>query len=379
MRYNTNITTIIFFLCTWGYFYINIFVAWFTSLAPLLLLIRDSWIFLLVLYLLMEKKYISLFLYFSLIIFGLVALVERHDVAAFKTAFYGVRDISLYFLVGELLISSDKLKISLKRNYNYVRFILFFALTEILMTTFLGKGLSEVVFNTSTYFRNKGVDSNLSTGFLGDRLSVPLYSSALVCTLLSTFYLFDKKVKSNKFESLLAIIVSVFTLSKVFIFVTGFRFLGQRWKLLTVLAFFALIPILLVLDTYRKTLEIGMLSYHLASTFHHIKAFYLAFEVGLFDIYPNIIGSHSVAGKGFLEIEMYTIESSFLTRILDLKIYSVFFILYLIYTFKRFKNDLKSKFYFMFILLMSLTATSNHPVVYLPFIYYLTHMPRTGK
>lgn len=252
-------------------------------------------------------------------------------------------------------------------------------MADILMMVFLNTSMSESVFNSSSYFYNKGVTSNLSSGFFGDRLSIPLYSSGLVCTLISIFYLFEKKTRPSKLDSFLGLVVSVFTLSKVLVVVIGFRVLGKRWKTFFVLGLFLIIPILFWLENFRQTAEVGLISYHLSSMFHHLKAFFFVFELGVLDFYPSILGSHSVFGSSLLGIDLYAIESSLLTRVLDLKIYSIFFIFYLTYTFNRLDNEVKSKFFFLFLLLMSLTATSNHPICYLPFIYLLNYLPKTQK
>lgn len=375
-----NITSLIFIMCTWGFLFSNLLVAWFPSLSFLLLLLRDSWIFLLLILMVIEKRYVSIYFYFCIIFIGLLPLIYRHDLPAIKTAFYGIRDISLYFLIAELLLLSKSLSVKKETIKFFLHFILFIIFLTIAIDLLLAIDLSEALFRTSTYFQSKGVDSNLSSGFFGDRLSVPFYSSALVCTLFSVVYLFQANKIASKKEKVLALFVSILTLSKVLIFVLAFRLMGTKWKRVFAILFLFSVPFLIWLNVYRTNLTDGILSYHLASTFHHIKAFYLAFEVGLLDAYPDLIGSHSVAGKNFLEIDMYTIESSLLTRVLDLKIYSIFFLAYIIYVFIKFRNSFKSKFYFMFLLLMSLTATSNHPIAYIPFIFlFSNYINRTSE
>ncbi|NYR12050.1 hypothetical protein HC000_05975 [Pseudoalteromonas sp. MIP2626] len=369
-----KVTSLLFLLCTWGFLFSNLLIAWLPSLSFFFLLLRDSWLLLLIILMVVKKRYVSIYLYFCILFIGLLPLIYRHDVAAIKTAFYGIRDISLYFLIAELLLLSNSLTIKIETIKVFLYFIFYIILLTLIIDIFLAIDLTEVLFRTSTYFKSKGVDSNLSSGLFGDRLSVPFYSSALVCTLFSVVYLFQNNRIYSKKESVLALFFSILTLSKVLLFVLAFRLMGEKWKRVFFLLFLFLIPFLVWLNSYRTNITDGILSYHLASTFHHIKAFYLAFEVGLLDFYPDLIGSHSVAGKNFLEIDMYTIESSFLTRVLDLKIYSLFFFVYIAYVFFMFNNKLKSKFYFMFLLLMSLTATSNHPVAYIPFIFLFSNI-----
>jgi hypothetical protein len=231
----------------------------------------------------------------------------------------------------------------------------------------------EDIFRTKQYFANKGVESNLTTGILGNRLSVPLYSSALLCTLFSVFYLFDKKIKSNRFERFLGLVASIFTVSKVLPLDLFFKLLGKYWKVLIIFSSVFITAVLVWLNSFRQTLETGFWSYHLASTFKHIGAFAYAAEIGLFQLVPSLIGSHSVLGKNFLGSgdNSYTIESSLLSRVLDLKVFSVVFILFLIWPLFTWKNVVKSRFWAMFLVIMSLTATSNHPIVYVPFIFYI--------
>jgi hypothetical protein len=370
-NYTINLTSTIFILTTWGYLLVNIVIAWVPSLSSLFLLVRDSWVFIFLIYLFVHKKFISLYTLMSLLIVGSISLVERFDIPAIMTIFYGFRDLALYFLVFEFLLVSKKFSISEKNILLFVRVIMIISFLQIILTIFGLGNIIDAFFNTNAYFQNKGVASNLSSGFFGDRLSVPLYSSALVCTLISIFYLFERKLKFNFFEKFIALIVSIFTLSKVLVVVLFFRVIGKWWKSFFLIGLLSFPLIYIILDDYRKTLEIGIMSYHLASTFHHIHAFIFALEIGFLDFIPSILGSHSVAGSNFLGGGDYTIESSLLARTLDLKIYSLIFLCYVVFQYNKLSLDIKKKFIFMFLVLMALTATSNHPVIYLPFIFYL--------
>lgn len=367
-----RISTLLFYMTTWGYFLSGFFVAWIPQISIPSLLIRDSWVFILPIYLIFRKQYITCGIMFFLWIIGLVTLIERFDVPALMCAFYGIRDLSLYFLLYSLLNDNSVFSITERSIRFFVLTILILSCVQIIANIF-NVSFFEDIFRTKQYFANKGVESNLTTGILGNRLSVPLYSSALLCTLFSVFYFFDKKIKSNRFERFLGLVASIFTVSKVLPLVLFFKLLGKYWKVLIIFSSVFITAVLVWLNSFRQTLETGFWSYHLASTFKHIRAFAYAAEIGLFQLVPSLIGSHSVLGKNFLGSgdNSYTIESSLLSRVLDLKVFSVVFILFLIWPLFTWKNVVKSRFWAMFLVIMSLTATSNHPIVYVPFIFYI--------
>lgn len=360
---------LLFFICTWGYLSINILIAWLPSVASVLLVFRDSWVFLLFYLMLRNSRVISIYLYCCLTLIGLAPLIERSDLPALMTAFYGLRDLSLYFLVGEILLHPNIIKVQNKKILNFIRVVLFLAVSELILNLF-GSSMTDSIFNTSNYFSSKGVDSNLSSGLLGDRLSVPFYSSALVCTLISVFYLFQRTKRIGLIEKLIALIIAIFTMSKVLVLTLAFRMTGRYWKTTILFGLVLLLIFVIILPHLMLFVDDPILAYHLASTNHHLKVFQFAFDIGFLDFLPDLIGSHSVAGKNYLGLDFYTIESSLITRILDFGVYSFLFIGYLIYVFINLSDEMEKKFFVFFIFLMSLTATSNHPFIYILFIIY---------
>ena len=234
--------------------------------------------------------------------------------------------------------------------------------------------IAEIVFRTSDYYSNKGVDINLSNGLLGDRIGAPLYSPNLLCTLLACCFFFDHRITPSKWMvKLFSFIVVAFTMSKVIVFSLAFYVIRTKWKLPVILGLLSLFPFYLLLESYYATLTPGILKYHTASLLGHFHAFAMALENDLFSFIPEPIGSHSIAMQ---VINQGTdsgagIESIILARLSELKVYYFIVIAYIIYSLFQLKNNKEEKFITFFVVLSLLTATSNQPVAFIPALFLL--------
>lgn len=364
---------VLFFLTTWGFLLTNWMVAWAGPLSLVLLAIRDSWMLLLVVYLTQRKRAISLLF---LLIIGLIGAVSALDSegggSSVITYIYGYRDLFLIVLLVELLsedaaptVASDEIEL-------FVKTVVWFAMLEVVLQNFLGTSLVNTFFNTGSYYSNKGVDINLSNGILGARIATPLYSPNLLCTLLATYYFFERNSERKGFIRFFAGVASIFTLSKVFLVSLFFYVLNKRWKAALLVALVALIPAYYLLTFYYETIDSPLLKYHLASLIGHFSAFEKSVAGDIMTLYPDVLGSNSIAANWKQTEDVGGIESSILVRLSELKAYYLIVVCYFVYAFRKIRDERKRKLLAFFILVTLVTATSNHPVCYVPLIYALS-------
>jgi len=86
-----------------------------------------------------------------------------------------------------------------------------------------------------------------------------------------------------------------------------------------------------------------------------------------------MLGYNSTAVKVVSGQSGTGLESLLLTRLSDLKVYFVFVILYIFYMYRHMKFDISKKFIVYFVFVSTLTATSNQPMAFVPFLYFLIH------
>lgn len=372
-----SIFKLLFYYTTWGYLITNFLVAWIGSLSLIFMALRDMWVFIFIFLLIKTKNFFPLILIFIMFIYGTVGIVEYFDVNIIFSIFYGFRDIVLIVLIVELLKIKDNLNISKKEINIFINFVVLIAFIHIILLTFFNSNIVNEVFHMSQYYSNKGIDINLSNGFFGqDRTSVPLYSPNLVCTLIVTYYFLQKDIPQKIYWKLIAFIVAVFTLSKVLVVGLFFYFFNKSWKYILIIIILISIPLYFALLEYYTGLEVGLLKYHLASTIGHLHAFERSIETGLTTFIPDILGSNSIASKVLSGNNEAGIESTLLARLADYKIYFLILLSYVAYNFKHLTNNVEKKTYVFIFVILLLTATSNHPVVYIPFIYLLNFMRR---
>jgi hypothetical protein len=372
----TTVSTrkLLFYLTTWCFLGINILIAWLPIFNLPLLAIRESWMILLLVFICLNRSYISLCFILIIGAFGAAPFVNDFVPMQLLGYFYGFRDIFLLVLLVELAKYKSNLDVTKKEVNVFVFFVMILAFIDFLITNVLDMGLMEFIFRTKDYYGNKGIDINLSNGILGDRVGVPLYSPNLICTLLAAYYFLDSRInRSNNFVKLFAFIVAVVTMTKVIIFSLCFYVLGRFWALPVLMGILSLFPFYLVLHDFYISLPTGLLKYHIASVLGHLHAFDIASTNNIYSFIPEPLGSHSIAMK-VLRGDGSSgpgIESSILARASELKIYYLFVVAYIIYSLISLKNDVLRKFIAFFVLLSLLTATSNQPVAWVPILFLI--------
>lgn len=375
--YKINIYKVFFYYTTWGYVITNFLVAWITSLSLVFMILRDFWVFIFIFLLIKTKNFFPVILILIMLIYGIVGILEYFDVNIIFSIFYGFRDIILIVLIVELLKIKDSFNISKNEINIFVNFVVLIAFVHIIISTFFNSNIVNEIFNMSNYYNNKGIDINLSNGFFGqDRTSVPLYSPNLLCTLIVTYYFLQKDIPQKIYLKFIALIVAFFTLSKVLVIGLFFYFFNRSWKYILTIVILVSIPMYFVLIEYYNNLEMGLLKYHLASTIGHLNAFQISIETGLTTFIPDILGSNSIASKVLSGNNEAGIESTLLARFADYKIYFLILLIYVIYNFRYLISNVEKKTYVFIFIILLLTATSNHPVVYVPFIYLLNFIKR---
>lgn len=374
MTSTISLRRLIFFVTTWGYVVTNILVAWIGSLSMPLMAIRESWMILLLFFLLLTRSYLALVFLAVICFYGASPFIEGVQTIQILGFVYGIRDIFLLTMLIELCRFKGSLDVSKNEVFTFIYFVVLVALFDSISTNLLGMNIAENVFRTGDYYANKGVDINLSNGLLGNRIGSPLYSPNLLCTLLACCFFLDHRIVPSKWlVKLFSFVVIVFTMSKVLVFSLAFYVIKTKWKLPVVLGLCSLLPFYILLDSYYSTLPPGILKYHTASLLGHFHAFAMAIENDLFSLVPEPMGSHSIAMQVINEGKDSGagIESIILARLSELKIYYLFVIAYIFYSLSQMKNNTQEKFITFFVILSLLTATSNQPVAFIPALFLL--------
>jgi hypothetical protein len=336
--------------------------------------IRESWMILLLFFLLLTRSYLALVFLAVICFYGASPFIEGVQTIQILGFVYGIRDIFLLTMLIELCRFKGDLDVSKNEVFTFIYFIVFVALFDSVTTNVLGMNIAENIFKTSDYYSNKGVDINLSNGLLGDRIGAPLYSPNLLCTLLACCFFLDHRISPSKWlVKLCSFVVIVFTMSKVLVFALAFYVIRTKWKLPVILGLSSLLPFYILLDSYYSTLPPGILKYHTASLLGHFHAFAMAIENDLFSLVPEPMGSHSIAMQVINEGKDSGagIESIILARLSELKIYYLFVVAYIFYSLSQMKNNTEEKFITFFVILSLLTATSNQPVAFIPALFLL--------
>ncbi|HGS4592127.1 TPA: hypothetical protein ACMDO9_003480 [Vibrio cholerae] len=372
--YKQSLVSLIFYITTWGYLTFNILVAWMPSLDLPLLALRESWMVILVVFLFKTRRSVSLLLIFFISLVGFVPYFSGEFDIDIIGYFYGFRDIFLLILIVELLKLHDDFFPKKINVFNFLYIILSVSLLDVVLTNLLGFDIVQKILGVDNYYINKGVDINLSNGILGDRVGAPLFSPNLLCTLLGLVYFFDKRIFCGKLVfKFIALVVSIFTVSKVILVTVGFYFLGKRW-LIPIIVSLSSIPIIYVIvNTVYLGLDDGSLKYHFASVIGHLNAFTMAMENNVLSITPDPLGSHSIAMRvmsGGTDVGA-GIESSILTRLSELKVFYLLVVFYIFHSLIYIKNNLRRKFLVSFLVISLLTATSNQPVAFMPALFLL--------
>ena len=277
------------------------------------------------------------------------------------TFFYGFRDILLLSFIVYFIKNPFKIK---KHKYNLLIFIIFgFSIIQLLSQFFGYLNILDFIFKTEQYYSNKGIISNTSGGFFGDRLTIPLYSSSLLGTFCA-FYFF----KTNFRGKFLSFIIGFFTLSKSIILIPIFHFLKKFYRLFIFCLFAVLFFVRNFIDYYIENNDASILTYHLGSVRDRFYSIDMLFDK-LPLMSPEILGTNSIAAKSFLGLDPSTApESLIIARLLDYNIFIILPIIFIvIYIYNNYNKE--HKFLFSVVLILCFFSNlSNHPIAFLPII-----------
>ena len=375
MRFNLH--TLLFLHCTYGYLFANILAAKIPHLSLVFIAIRDSWVFLLF-YLLFrhpikDNILLGVFLIILLLI-GLSPFVEGNvGFLDYMIYFYGFRDISFIALIYFYLLN-DQVIINNHLIYSFVYIVLIFYLIEILSQIFGFSQVYQNFFGLDAYYASKGVETNLSGGLFGMRPGLPLYSPALIATLLGGFILSDKKLKGRW----ILYLASIFTLSKVLVYFLLLR-IFKRFYVGLFIAGMLMIPVIIGISSHVKnTYPNTIYSYHAHSISEHLSPLrYIQDED--WSVLPDALGSSSILAHVIKGIESSNSpESLLMSRLLDFNLIAFLIILFLILSAFRLKGE--ARFIFIsFLGLQFLTSLSNHPLAFLPLVLFFNSRLRLGS
>ena len=336
---------------------------------------------LVLLILIRNQRFASLVL---LLFVGAIGMVEFNELFYFESSvsfLYGLRDVFLIVLVAELAsgnIKTDNIDFNLSF---FLYTVMFLALCDAVISNILELDFYRGAYNLESYYANKKVEIQLGFGILGDRIGLPLYSPSLLGTMLPMYYFFDKRIALPAGERTVALIVSVFTATKVVPLMIIYYLVGRRWLIATLLG----IPLLLVVFAvlYEFAGDDPFLSTHFSSVLGHLQSFTTALEANVFSFRPDLLGSNSTAIVNLASsggVETGLMESLILARLADLKAWSILLAIYIVYFNFSIKSEFGRKIFFIFVLVSVLTATSNHPIAWVPalVLIYQKHPPRVS-
>ena len=371
-----NLHTLLFLHCTYGYLITNIFAAKIPGLALLFVAIRDSWVFLFFFLIfrhrLKENIILGVFLIILLLI-GLAPFIEGNiHFSDFLIYFYGIRDLSFIALI-YFYLRNDQIKINQSLIYSFVYAVFILYLTEVFSQIFGFSQVYQDVFGLDSYYASKGVETNLSGGLYGVRPGLPLYSPALVATLLGGFILSDKVFKGRW----ILYLASVATLSKVLVYFLLLR-IFKRFYIGLFVAGILMIPIVIGISNHVKnTYPNTIYSYHAHSISEHLSPLRYV-QDGDWSILPDALGSSSIlafviAGEDSSDAP----ESLLMSRLLDFNLLAFILLLLLFLSALRLKGE--ARFIFIsFLGLQFLTSLSNHPLTFLPLVLFFNDRSRSG-
>jgi hypothetical protein len=364
-----NPNRLLFIYCTYGWLATNFIAAQIPTQALFFVALRDSWVFIFIAILLSSRRRSDRILsasIFSLSLLGAVAFFEGAvQITDILIYFYGFRDLCLIALVFYVLSSEDRWVPS-AYIYGFVYLVagLFF-LQVVSQLTGFGEQYREL-FNLEGYYRAKGVSITLAGGFFGERPSLPLYSPGLIAELCAGFIL----LKNPFFGRWLLWALSVLTLSKVALYYLVLRLFRKVYLLMLVISV-SLIPLIIgALELAKNNYPNSLISMHGNSVIEHMSPLqYITDED--FTFLPDQLGSSSIVAallKGVNSSQAP--ESMLMARLLDYNYLSIFLLCLVIWMFFYLHKERRFLFV-VFIGLQFLTGMANHPVGFLPIIYFV--------
>lgn len=342
-------------------------IAWVNPISLPVQLLRDSW-FVYPFIIAFKKNDISLIILFYILFIGILLFIFNFSVKNLQLFLYSFRDYSLIILVCQLLMFNSQFNLT-KKVLNFINFVIIIAVISSIIQ-FINPALVDFIYQKNEYFINKGVSTNLGFGLFGERLMHPFYSPNLLgeflfFIFLTVNYKFLTKFKYKK----VAIVIGLLTLTKSFIINIIFKYFKSKALFIIISGITGVFLIYTILLQYVTTYSDLFLINHVYSIIGHLNAFSHFYE--FFKFVPTYFGEKSVLNNVLRGVVEPGIESTLLARLYEIKIiFSIPFIVYLLYVSRKLKEEKKILF-LCFITLLFLTSTANHPIIIIPAIYLL--------
>lgn len=359
-----NLHTLLFLHVSFVFLLTNIIAAFLPNLSLIFIGFRDLWILIFAVILIKDKSYKYLSFLFILASLGAASFIE-HGISksTILVYFYGLRDLFLLVLITYYL-QLPSINVNQKLIWAFV-FIVFALSAGEILSFYSGFGQQyRDAFRISQYFESKGIISNLNGGLLGDRLSIPFYSPAIVCSLFS-FLIF---LKIPRFHKVLFLIISFYTSSKILLIVLVFKLMNRFAILILPGAVFGISFLYFSLPYVIDNFPMSIYSFHAASVLDHINALSF-FNSDFLSIIPKLLGESSIASLQILgNDDIDGPESLLIARLLDFKILSIGIVFFILYELK--KMNYTSRIYYMLIIMIFVfSSLSNHPIAYISFLF----------
>lgn len=359
---------LLFIYCTYGWLAANFLAAQIPTQSLFFVALRDSWVFIFIAILLSSRRSSDVVLSASLLslsVLGATAfsegVIQRTDILIY---FYGFRDLCLIALVFYVL-SSEDLWVPGTYIYGFVYLVagLFFLQVVSQLAGF--EEQYRQLFNLDAYYRAKGVSITLAGGLFGERPSLPLYSPGLIAELCAGFIL----LKNRFVGRWLLWGLSVLTLSKVALYYLALR-LARKVYLLMLVISISLTPLIIgALELAKEEYPNSLISMHGNSIIEHISPLQYITDKD-FSFLPDRLGSSSIVAALLNGVDSSEApESMLIGRLLDYNYLSIFIVCLVIWMFFNLREERRFLFV-VFIGLQFLTGMANHPVGFLPIIYF---------
>ncbi|MDF1621704.1 hypothetical protein [Pseudothioclava nitratireducens] len=352
---------------TFGYLLIAIMTSRFTSLGAPLTALRDAWIVLALSLFVLYRQSSSLLFVLLSVLFGLVGSLDGTLPFNALVFLYGLRDVIFLATVVFLLRLEAESFSQIGGMKFFVLICAALSFSEILLQWFGFNAVADAIFASSDYFSAKGIESNVSGGLLGARVTAPLYSASLIATLYASYAFF---LRSNLALRAVFFLISLSTLSKVVPFITYFA-MFRRFPLTS-----SLVALGAVFFSYRLLLDLSeshsgtLYSQHIASILDRYNAFFMFpdFEDLIF---PRPLGYSSIAGHVLNGLNAADApESLILSKIYDFGIWTFFCAFFLFFSARRISRRYLA-FLISFLFLQLFSSLSNHLVAFVPVIVLL--------
>lgn len=360
-------SSILFFYGTFFWTVLNFLAALIPAFSLFFILLRDSWVFIFLLWLISSRKFEDLVLLAVLVCLMLISAVPIIDygfsVVSLQVMFYGFRDLCLIGLIFKLC-SEQRFHISVKVIRIFIA-VIFLIFSGELISQFFGVHAEFIsIFNLEQYYDSKGVSINLHGGLFGPRPGLPLYSPPLVAAVLASFVLLQQPFRGKW----LFFLISSLTLSKVVIFYLLMRVFRPIYLSVFIVAFLSLPAFIFMLEGVKEAYPNTIYSLHAGSIIEHVSPHAYVTDSD-FAVLPDMLGSSSIFASVVRGADStHAPESLVMARLLDFNL--MFPLLIFALGAAVWKLSGFDRYIFLcFVALMYLTGMANHPVVFLPLIF----------